>query len=630
MEIDWPDTIDLAEVPMLEQEDAPGLAGSALSDDGFLPDARLVTISDQLVLAFPADLASFAIRDAFIARFAALSTIRGFEDDETNVAQLAARARADEQLLGNLLRNFGYYDGQVIRTLEPVADGDALPRVRFDLVPGPRYRFGRIDLGTWAIAHDASGLKGAFGIEVGDPLDNDRIVAGQVDLGGALAEAGYPFAEIDPPNLLIDHERSEGDLTMPVSPNGRYRFGAVVSGDPDFLSSSHLARIARFNRGDMYQRSLETDLRRAITATGLVSSVAISLRESAPPSPGVPGMVDLDVAMTPAPLRTIAGAIGYGSEEGIRAQASWEHRNLFPPEGSLRIRGTIGTREQLAGVTFRKNNFRRRDQILTVDAYASSVETEAFDAETLALRGSLERVSNLLFQKDLSWQVGAEVLTSDERNRVIAGIPRPRQTFFIGSLFGEATIDDTDSLLDPTEGFRLRGFAAPEVSRTSGQTSFYVRAQADASAYRKVTESVVLAGRLRAATVTGAERSAIAPSRRLYAGGGGSVRGYGYQAIGPVNALGEIIGGRSLLEASLEARIKTGFFSGALSLVPFFDLGSVSSDTVPDFKSIKYGAGLGLRYETGFGPIRVDVGAPINPGPQDSPVAVYVSLGQAF
>ena len=96
-----------------------------------------------------------------------------------------------------------------------------------------------------------------------------------------------------------------------------------------------------------------------------------------------------------AKLRTISGAVGYGTEDGVKLEASWEHRNLFPPEGSLKLRGIIGTREQLASVTFKKNNFRDRDQILTIDAYASDIETEAVDARTIALRGSFERVSNL-------------------------------------------------------------------------------------------------------------------------------------------------------------------------------------------------------------------------------------------
>ena len=140
----------------------------------------------------------------------------------------------------------------------------------------------------------------------------------------------------------------------------------------------------------------------------------------------------------------------------------------------------------------------------------------------------------------------------------------------------------------------------------------------------------VLAGRVRAATIQGAQPFEIAPSRRLYSGGGGSVRGYAFQGIGPRNDFGEATGGGSLVEIGLEARIQTGFFDGAVEIVPFFDAGTVSLGSTPDFRFIQYGAGIGARYKTSFGPIRVDVAAPLNPTQFDSPVVVYVSLGQAF
>ncbi|MBA4048341.1 MAG: hypothetical protein C0476_07365, partial [Sphingomonas sp.] len=155
----------------------------------------------------------------------------------------------------------------------------------------------------------------------------------------------------------------------------------------------------------------------------------------------------------------------------------------------------------------------------------------------------------------------------------------------------------------------------------------YARVQFDASAYRAVSARVVLAGRLRLGTILGAPRDAIAPSRRFYAGGGASVRGYGFQAIGPRDPNNDPIGGRSLTEFSLEARIKV---LGPFGLVPFFDAGNIYTSELPGFGGLEYGAGLGVRYYSSFGPIRIDVGTPITPQPGDARVAVYVSLGQAF
>ena len=635
IEIAWPDELETDGFEALEPEEEIEFADL---DTGApviaFEDAEVEKLADNLVLGFPQAEPPFSERGDFVARYEALSTIEELDDSDANVAQLAARAREDEELLGNLLRVYGYYDGEIIRSIGTVAPGDEValerPSVRFDIIPGARFRYGTIDLGDLDAAPDYALLRDTFDIQPGDFLQSDKILQEQFNLDRALGENGYAFAEIDEPELLIDHDRNEGDLALPVEPGGKYVFGEVVSSDPDFLSGRHIASIARFEPGETYQRSLSLDLRRAVTATGLVSAVSVTPREVQAPVGDEPGVVAMDVEMTRAKLRTIAGAIGYGSEEGFRVQASWEHRNIFPPEGSLRVRGIAGTQEQLAGITFRKNNFGGRDKVLTLDAYASNVDNVAYEARTVAITGTYERSSTLLFQKPLAWALGAEILATDERNRVISGIPRPRQTYFIAAVFGRATIDTTDSLLNPTQGFRLTGYLAPETSRTAGQQYYYLRNQADASYYQSVGSDTVLAGRVRFASIPGAPLFAIAPSRRLYAGGGASVRGYGYQAVGPRNDLGEPVGGRSLVEASVEARVGTGFFDGALSVVPFFDVGSVSIESTPNFRFIKYGAGVGVRYESGFGPLRLDVGVPLNPEPDDAPVAVYVSLGQAF
>ncbi|EDL48701.1 autotransporter assembly complex family protein [Erythrobacter sp. SD-21] len=635
LDLPWPNDIAIDGFEPLEPDEDIEFADLDLGQSQVAFDeADIERLADNLVLGFPQTEPPFSERGDFVERFEALSTLEQLEDEDANVAQLAARAREDEELLGNLLRVYGYYDGQVIRSTGSIRAGDTTadetPTVRFDVIPGDRYKVGTVNLGNLDTAPDYKVLRETFGIFPGDYLQSDMILQEQFNLDRALGENGYAFAAIDEPQLLIDHERVEGDLTLKVDPNGKYVFGEVVSNDPEFLSGRHLGRIARFDPGDTYQRSLSMDLRRAVTATGLVSSVSVTPREVTPPQGDEPGVVAMDVELSRAKLRTIAGAIGYGSEEGFRLQASWEHRNLFPPEGLLRLRGVAGTREQMAGITFRKNNFTGRDKVLTLDAYARTLDTDAYDANTVALTGTFEKLSTLLFQKPFSWAGGVEVLATDERNRVIGGVPRPRRTYFVGSVFGRATLDTTDSLLDPTQGFRIGGFVAPEISYTADREFIYFRLQADASYYQPVSERIVLAGRLRGATIQGGELFGVPPSRRLYAGGGASVRGYGYEKIGPTNDFGEPTGGASLVEASIEARIGTGFFDGAVSIVPFFDAGAVSIDSVPDFRFVKYGAGVGLRYATGFGPLRVDVATPLNPDPDDAPIAVYVSLGQAF
>lgn len=630
--VPWPEQLELPQLAPL----APEADIQFAEPEAPLPSLRQgqeVRVSSELMLVFPTDAAQFPERDAFVDRFKHLSTIEQYEDNGS-AARLAAQARQDEQLLERMLRVYGYYDALVLRNVSggENAEGAATrPSVRFDILPGKQYAFGAIDLGTLADAGpDYPALRAAFEIKTGDPLLQDKIDEERADLDKALGESGYPFAAIADPSLLIDHAREQGDLTMKVTPGGKYRFGKVTSNLPDFLSGKHLARIARFDPGDLYQRSLELDLRQAIQATGLVATSKLTPVEVTPPANGEPGTVDIAVEMTKAKLRTIMGQLGYGTGEGFKAEGSWEHRNLFPPEGALKLRAIAGTREQLAGVTFRRNNFHGRDKVLTIDAFASTIDYDAYDARTVSLVGSLERLSTLLYQKKFSWSVGLEATATGERQKLTNGTFGPRQTYFIGAIPLYGQFDTSDDLLNPTKGYRLSAHVSPETSRTQKDQSFYVRAQGDASCYYSVSDKIVLAGRARVASIAGAPLSAIAPSRRLYAGGGGSVRGYGYQAIGPHDNQGDPTGGRSLVELSAEARIQTPWLGGALGIVPFVDAGTVGESSTPSFNQIKLGAGVGVRYLTGFGPIRLDVGVPLNPGPDDGPVGVYVALGQAF
>ncbi|MFC4254594.1 BamA/TamA family outer membrane protein [Altererythrobacter xixiisoli] len=637
MDIAWPDNLELPEITPLE----PETDIQFVDFDSAQPQVEIGSeerISEELVLVFPTDTTLFPQRDEFLSRFRALSTIEQL-NAEGSVGRLAAQSREDEALLERMLRVYGYYDAQVFRSVgragPDAQEGDPQTRgereVRFEILPGKQYRFGAIDLGQLpTTGADYGPLRDGFGIETGDPLLADKIEDEQIELGTALSESGYPFAEIGEPDLLIDHQREEGDLTLPVTPGGKYRFGRVISNREDFLSSNHISNMARFEPGDTYKLSLEEDLRQAILATGIVGSVEMSTVEATPPANGEPGTVDVNVNMTEAKLRTITGGLGYGTGEGFKAQASWEHRNLFPPEGALRVRGIVGTREQLLGAVFRRGNLGGRDRNLTAEAFVSTIDYDAYDAQTVSFVANYERRSTLLFQKPLSWSAGVELVATGEAPRLADGTLGERNTYFIGALPASVLVDTSNDLLDPTSGFRLGGRISPEISTTGGVQRFYIRGQIDGSYYLPAGEKVVIAARARFATISGAPVEGVAPSRRLYAGGGGSVRGYGYRAIGPQNSEGDPTGGRSLTELSLEARIRTGLFDGALGVVPFVDAGTVGNGSTPGFDEIKIGAGIGVRYYTSFGPMRVDFAVPLNRGPNDDRFAVYVALGQTF
>jgi translocation and assembly module TamA len=552
-------------------------------------------------------------------RFDDLSTLNANDGSAANAAQLDRRAREDADLLQTLLRGEGYYDAAVTTRVEP----GAKPLVVLEAVPGTLYRFKDVTLAGIAAADGkAQTLKEAFGVKAQDAVNADAIVAGEARLTTQIGDEGFPFARVGEPQIVVDHATKTATLDLAVAPGGERGFGSVVAlpGNQVF-GPKHVQEIARFTPGETYDASSLDDLRRALIQTGLVSSV-----EMKPVEGTTPGTVDIGVKLSPAPPRTIAGELGYGTGEGARAELSLTHRNLFPPEGGLTLRAVLGTREQLGSVVLRRNNFEGRDRVLTAQLAAAHVQRDAYEAKTFTLAANLERQTTIFFQKTWTWSLGGEVLTSDERDVIAAtGEPR-RRRFFIAASPTSLNYDGSDDLLNPSRGFRLGGRISPEFS-LQGVAFGYARVQVDGSAYQPVKSGLVLAERIRLGSILGASRDRIAPSRRFYAGGGASVRGYGYQAIGPRDVNNDPIGGRSLAEFSIEARVKT---FGNFGIVPFLDGGTIYTSALPRLGDLQYGAGVGVRYYSNFGPIRLDVGTPLNPQPGDSRVAVYVSLGQAF
>ncbi len=271
------------------------------------------------------------IADAtFKQRFEELSALRQGDGKPANLAQINRRIKEDNELLDRLLRAKGYYAARIRGAVAaPPAGSDRLA-VSFDIVPGTQYLLDSVDLTGLAETGDKEAqLRAAFPPKVGDPVDADAILAGRDALSVVLAETGFPFAKVDEPEVRIDHEERKGDLDIIITPGGYRSFGAIRMNNEKLFSAHHVQEIARFHPGDPYKASDVEDLRRAIVATGLVSSVNLTPKEA-----GDGSHVDLAVDVRPAPLRTIAGQLGYGTGEGYRAEVSWQHRNFFPPEGA--------------------------------------------------------------------------------------------------------------------------------------------------------------------------------------------------------------------------------------------------------------------------------------------------------
>jgi translocation and assembly module TamA len=589
---------------------------SPLPDGLAAPAEPVVAADDQRYSTVVAGVEG--LPETVTARFNELSVLKNGQGKPANVAQINRRARDDIEVLDTILRAEGYYDATIETDVAP-ADGRLV--VTLTVEPGPLYKFDQVAV-TGVPKPD---VEAAFGVKPTDPVNADAVIGGELALKEKLAREGFPFAKVPEPEIVIDHDTRIATLKLNVESGGERRIGKInVIGDRAPFGVKHVQTIARFRPGQIYDQSLIDDLRRAIIATGLVSSVKIE------PVPGAtPELVDIATTLDPAPFRTIAGELGYGTGEGFRVTASWQHRNLIKPEGSVTLRGVAGTKEQSLGALLRMGNFRRRDQVLNASMIAAHEIRPAYDATSFGIAASLARQTSIIWQKDWTYSFGFELLATDEKDFVpVAGIAQ-RRTYFIGALPLTLGYDGSDDLLDPTKGFRLSGRLSPEVS-LSGRTFGYVRSQVDASGYIPIGKRTVIAGRARIGITAGAARDDIAPSRLFYSGGGGSVRGFGYQEIGPRNVLDQPIGGRSLAEFSLEARIRLPIFGGNFGVVPFIDAGNIYPGSLPSFKGMRVGAGVGLRYYSNFGPIRIDVGTPLGRRKGESLIAVQVSLGQAF
>lgn len=610
MEVDWP-TIGDSTTPV-PGEPAPAVA-AASSDAQAERKYRTEIIGLSGDEGVPADI-ELSIRSRF-KLLSALDEGKG----SGNTAQIDRRAQQDEQLLGQLLRAAGYYDASVSTRTENEAGGRLLVRLTVDA--GAVYTLAAVELpGIEKAGGQADKLRTAFGLKAEEAADSDKIAAGQIAIREQLGRDGFVFAKVGDPEITVDHELHQASLKMAVDPGAAARIGKIIVDGPRLFSAKHLGRIARFHPGDHYDTVKMEDFRRALIQTSLVSSVTIK-----PVPTADPGVVDVAVHLERAPPRTISGSIGYGTGEGYRLEASWQHRNLIRPEGAVTFRGVLGTQEQSAGAILRRNNYKARDRVLTGQLLFSHLNQTAYEAKTITLAAGLERQTTIIWQKKWTWFYGGELSASNERDTVKStGVLRNRK-YLTGALPTGLSYDGSDDLLNPSRGYRLAGRISPELS-LQGSAFSYVKAQIDASYYLPITGGTVLASRARFGSIFGASAQRIAPTRRFYAGGGGSVRGYGYQKIGPVDINGDPAGGRSLAEFSIEARVRFGDFG----VVPFLDAGNLYDARLPTFKNLRYGTGLGVRYYTSFGPIRVDVGTPINRRSGDSKIAVYVSLGQAF
>lgn len=561
------------------------------------------------------------------------STLVSLQNDPPpSVLGLERRAADDRERLETALRSEGYYDA----TLNIRVDADQQPaKVTVAVTPGPPYHFRTITIKS----ADAAPLPGApitpedIGLTPGARARAPLVVDAQSALLRILSDRGHPFATVAERRVVVNHDDRGMDVTYTVDPGPLVLFGATrIEGLKDVDEELILGRLP-WSRGQVYDAALLERARTQIAALGVFDTVNVRLADQ--PGPG--GATPVTVTLTERKFRFIGASVFYSSTDGFGGGAYWGNRNLFGGAEQLRLGVDIG---RVAGsngsgslrgreldlpdlrfsASFRKPDFLATRQSLLADFQVASEQLPAYDRVASILSAGLER----------QWtdQLKSSISVRGERGRVRSNT-QEFQTAFIGVPVGVAW-DGSNSLLNPTKGYRVSFQGTPWFPFGGDTDTQFTTLQINASAYHDFTEDgrYVAAARIGLGGTAGGSLAQIPPDHRFYAGGGGSVRGFGFQKAGPRDVYGDPIGGLSLFEAGLELRIKV---TETIGIVPFVDAGTVYESAFPDFKQpLRVGTGIGLRYYTDFAPLRVDVGFPVNPEPGDAKWQLYISLGQAF
>lgn len=609
------------------------------------------------LLKFNVEDASSDLKDALKQ---ASTLYRTREDPPPDGETLVRRAESDLVPLLDALWGAGYYNAKLtieiaglplrlgqtagpgmVRTAESFRARETVPiTVRADL--GPQFRLRTIvisDAGTGHAFTEAELPSKIIKIRPGDPARAADVRAAQAALIDHFRNRSFPLAGVTRLRPRVDHPHTAMDVDIQVATGPRATFGPVTVSGQSEVDPKVVRSMIYIEQGDPYSAKAVAASRRSVLKLPAISSVRMREAEQLDPN----GQLPLTADVTDRKPRVVGFSARYSTLDGPALRAYWQHRNLFGGAESLRLEGDLFALRQTTSSVF--DNLKSFNLSDLGGRFKASFVKPGLDGSRndLLLDGMVERENTggdqyggytsrrsvasaairHRFSDTFSAQFGitAEFGTTSDTLGVVdyrlIGIPI------------SVTYDSTDNLLDPTTGFRATAMATAYPTWLGSSVGLF-ETKAQASTYYAVDDEAryVLAGRVGFGSVTGASLADIPSTHRFYAGGGGSVRGYRYRSLSPLGPTGEVIGGRSLLEASLEARIK---ITDTIGVVPFVDMGGAFDSPYPDFKErLRYAAGIGLRYYTAVGPIRLDVATPLNPRPGDSRWGLYIGIGQAF
>ncbi len=522
---------------------------------------------------------------------------------------LLARGERDRDRLLDVLRARGYYDARLAVRLAGPAEKR---RLIFDITSGPRYRIGAVEVSAAALRLPTPAQ---LGLRPGQPARADFALEAERALLRAVRQHGYPFPRLVTRTYRIDTNQALLQVELRVDPGERATFGASTVTGLVRVAESYVRGELAWREGEVFDPELVEDTRSSLARAGLFSALALEL----PDHVAEDGSLPMKLSLRERRRRTISATVGYKTDEGAGAGAQWEHRNLFGGAERLRLKALWAEQAQSGEIIFTQPQFAHTAQQLDLSLRVADEQPEAYDSRNVRAAATLERRWN----RKWTGRVGTAL-----RYTRIDQLDE-KDDFLLFSLPGRLSWNTSDDPLDASRGHVVLLEEEPFYDALAGDVVFLkssLRAQTYSSLNR--ARSWVLAGRAAVGGIAWAGRSTLPADELFYAGGGASIRGYAYQSVGPL-VDDQPEGGRSLFESSAELRWR---MTRNVGLVTFVDGGSAFASAAPDFdETLRWGTGFGVRYYTPIGPLRVDVGFPLDRRPElDKSHQIYVSLGQAF
>lgn len=439
----------------------------------------------------------------------------------------------------------------------------------------------------------------------------------------AWRDAGYPLAQASP-EAVVDRKTHRVEVIYRVRPGEALAVGAIRFEGTGDLELDLLRRAVRLREGEPWRQSLADASSEDLFRLGLFESISVT-----PESDRVEGgRVPVTVRVRPGLVHRIKLGGGYGTEEGARLRFGWETARIRNRALTFGVDSTISQRESSGVVYARRPYFRNPFTTVSADAFLGHRDELDFSYRSLKARLGFDREVGPRWKWSL-YAAGEKLLAvSPSEALAVAVPPTALDLSYLTSLSVSATRDSTDTPLNPSRGTIVSAYAEPTLVDT-GRRSF-MKTIVEGRAYFTPTARVVVALKLKVgALLTGGDPDEIPLSRRFYAGGSMSVRGYRFNGLGPLADNGALLGGDGLLEASAEVRFP---FKKSLVGLVFLDAGNALKSPLSgrDLK-LYSGTGFGVRINTPVGPIGLDLGFKLRKDPKDSsPWALHVFVGYAF